>query len=231
MTIGSFKLRLCFALCLPARADCQEEPSTSAWPGSMHVVVGWRPRRRHGRDHRSRCHARPANGDVMTHARHAPGNAPIPGGDARSDRDGRGPGLRTQRSRRPDPSDRRHRCVRLGRSGAAPCRAEPVRRAAGRPRIVLPAASTTTFHAVVLGIGDVSPDPTVRIERVRTARPDGVDESIRIRSTAVEPVRLAVALAIQPELTPLQEVRERRLRSAGAGRRSTSAGRAGATTA
>jgi glycogen debranching enzyme len=68
--------------------------------------------------------------------------------------------------------------------------------------------TTTTFHAVVLGVGDVSPDPTVRIERVRTARPDGVDEFIRIRSTAVEPVRLAVTLAMQPELTPLQEVRE-----------------------
>ncbi len=66
---------------------------------------------------------------------------------------------------------------------------------------------TATFDAVLLGAGDDSPDPTVRIRRERTTTTDGVDETIRISSTAVTPVRLTLSLVIMPELTPLAEIR------------------------
>jgi hypothetical protein len=66
---------------------------------------------------------------------------------------------------------------------------------------------TTVFHGVVPGLGDLSPDPTVRIERTRTLRADGLDETIRVRSTAVTPVRATVAMALVADMTSLPVAR------------------------
>ena len=42
----------------------------------------------------------------------------------------------------------------------------------------------TRFVAVARGIGDVTIDPTVRVERTRQVRPDGMDEELTIRCTS-----------------------------------------------
>jgi glycogen debranching enzyme len=70
--------------------------------------------------------------------------------------------------------------------------------------------NSTMFNGIVGGIGDESPDPTVRVDRTRIVRPDGIDEAIRIRSTAAAPIRTTISLRITPDLTPLTTIREGR---------------------
>jgi glycogen debranching enzyme len=72
------------------------------------------------------------------------------------------------------------------------------------------APGATAYYGVALGLGDVSPDPTVRIERLRVARVDGVEETIRISSTAQEPVHATVTVTLTPDVTPLETVRRGR---------------------
>jgi glycogen debranching enzyme len=70
--------------------------------------------------------------------------------------------------------------------------------------------AATVFHGIVPGLGDPSPDPTVRIERTRTARPDGLDETIRVRTTAVAPIHASLTLSLTPDMTPLTIARSGR---------------------
>jgi glycogen debranching enzyme len=75
----------------------------------------------------------------------------------------------------------------------------------------------TRFIGFARGLGDVEPDPTVRVERTRLVRPDGMDEEIRIRSTAERPVRASVAIDLSCDLTPLEQAKASPDRSSVAG--------------
>src|SRR5215468_11211196 len=70
----------------------------------------------------------------------------------------------------------------------------------GRPPVAIGTApagpNATDFHAVVLGIGDNSPDPTVRLTRRRLVAPEGMTETIRLSSTAQEPVYATIAMRL-----------------------------------
>ncbi len=50
------------------------------------------------------------------------------------------------------------------------------------------------FVGLVRQLGDPGPDPTVRVDRLREARPDGMVEDIVIRSTAAGPVSATVTI-------------------------------------
>ncbi len=63
------------------------------------------------------------------------------------------------------------------------------------------------FVSVARAFGDVAADPTVRVERLRHARPDGMDEEIHIRSTAAGTVRASVAVDLRCDLTPLESAK------------------------
>src|SRR5262245_32096039 len=71
----------------------------------------------------------------------------------------------------------------------------------------------TTFFATVRELGDPMPDPTVRLDRTRSVRSDGLDETIRVRSTATAPVRTEVTLRLDCDLTPMELARSGRSRS------------------
>jgi glycogen debranching enzyme len=77
----------------------------------------------------------------------------------------------------------------------------------------------TTFLSTVRDLGDPIPDPTVRIDRTRSLRPDGMDETIRVRSTATATVRATVLLSVECDLTPMELARSGRSRPPAAVRR------------
>jgi glycogen debranching enzyme len=62
----------------------------------------------------------------------------------------------------------------------------------------------TRFVAFVRGYGDRSGDPTVRVDRVRIMRPDGMAEEIAIRCTAANPVRGVVTVDLICDLLSLE---------------------------
>lgn len=73
------------------------------------------------------------------------------------------------------------------------------------PLLRLPeGAGRTRFVGFARGYGDVGTDPTVRLDRTRTMRPDGMDEEIRIRSTATGVVSATVTLDLRCDLTTLE---------------------------
>ena len=72
----------------------------------------------------------------------------------------------------------------------------------------------TTFFGTLRHVGDPIPDPTVRLDRTRSVRPDGMDETIRVRSTATAPVRLTIAVRLDCDLTPMEWARAGRTRPA-----------------
>jgi glycogen debranching enzyme len=72
----------------------------------------------------------------------------------------------------------------------------------------------TTFFGTLRHVGDPIPDPTVRLDRTRSVRPDGMDETIRIRSTATAAVRLTIAVRLDCDLTPMEWARAGRTRAA-----------------
>ncbi|HKE67112.1 MAG TPA: glycogen debranching N-terminal domain-containing protein [Micromonosporaceae bacterium] len=71
----------------------------------------------------------------------------------------------------------------------------------------------TTFFATIREMGDPIPDPTVRLDRTRSVRSGGLDETIRVRSTATAPVRAEVRLQLDCDLTPMELARAGRWRS------------------
>jgi glycogen debranching enzyme len=68
-------------------------------------------------------------------------------------------------------------------------------------------AARMRFIAVIREVGDVHSDPTVRVERMRTMRPDGMDEEIWIGSEAAGPVVARVSIGVASDLAPLESVK------------------------
>jgi glycogen debranching enzyme len=63
------------------------------------------------------------------------------------------------------------------------------------------------FVALVRGLGDAGPDPTVRVDRIRRVVPDGLVEEIHISSTASAPVRATLTVDLGCDLAPMGSVR------------------------
>ncbi|GAA5180639.1 glycogen debranching N-terminal domain-containing protein [Rugosimonospora acidiphila] len=63
------------------------------------------------------------------------------------------------------------------------------------------------FVALVRGLGDTGPDPTVRVDRLRRMAPDGLSEEIRLASTASAPVRVTVTVDLGCDLAAMRSVR------------------------
>jgi glycogen debranching enzyme len=89
----------------------------------------------------------------------------------------------------------------------------------------------TTFFGTLRHVGDPIPDPTVRLDRTRSVRPDGMDETIRVRSNATAPVRLTVAVRLDCDLTPMEWARAGRTRPATAVRPDAGGSETGTETA
>ena len=68
-------------------------------------------------------------------------------------------------------------------------------------------ASRVRFVLLARGLGDPTPDPTVRVERRRHAEADGVSEDVVIVSTATVPVRTSVRLRVAADLAPMVAVK------------------------
>ncbi|SDS33906.1 Amylo-alpha-1,6-glucosidase [Nocardioides scoriae] len=72
-------------------------------------------------------------------------------------------------------------------------------------------ASGTSRHEfayVARGLGDHQPDPTVLLERVRTLAPDGVEERLRVSSSAREAVDVVLHLDVESDLAPMHAVKQ-----------------------
>lgn len=66
------------------------------------------------------------------------------------------------------------------------------------------------FVSVVDGAGDAIPDPTVTLERRRTATASGLEEVVEVVSVAQAPVHLTLGITIASDLAPMTIVREGR---------------------
>ena len=64
-----------------------------------------------------------------------------------------------------------------------------------------------SFAYVARSLGDIQPDPTVLLERRRRLHPDRLEESVRVTSTALEPVRTTLRLAVEADLQPMPVVK------------------------
>ena len=60
---------------------------------------------------------------------------------------------------------------------------------------------------VLRGLGDPGPDPTVRLETHRVLRADGLVETLRLVSTAAEPLTAEVVLTLGTDLATVEEVK------------------------
>ncbi|MFS0866907.1 glycogen debranching N-terminal domain-containing protein [Microbacterium sp. 179-B 1A2 NHS] len=68
-------------------------------------------------------------------------------------------------------------------------------------------ASEVRFEALLRAVDDRSPDPKVRLTRVRRVADGRLGEDLVVRSHLDEPVSLLLSLAIEADATPLQEVK------------------------
>ncbi|GAA4609228.1 glycogen debranching enzyme [Actinoplanes octamycinicus] len=68
----------------------------------------------------------------------------------------------------------------------------------------------TRFVGLARWLGDRTPDPTVRVDRIRRVRPGGLDEEIIISSTASEPVTTEVTVETASDLAPIEVVKSGR---------------------
>ena len=66
------------------------------------------------------------------------------------------------------------------------------------------------FVGLARWLGDPGPDPTVRVERTRHLRPDGLTEEVRLVSTASVPVQATVDLDLACDLAPIEVVKSGR---------------------
>ena len=64
------------------------------------------------------------------------------------------------------------------------------------------------FVGLLRHLGDEGPDPTVRLDRVRTVVPGGCDEVLRIVSTAERAVSARVDVLLGSDLAPVDEVKQ-----------------------
>lgn len=76
-------------------------------------------------------------------------------------------------------------------------------------------ADEARFVAILRDLGDKGLDPTVRLERTRHVRPNGLSERLRIDSSAHVPVRATLSVALSADFAGIGEVK--------AGRRTASA--------
>ncbi|WBB70358.1 glycogen debranching N-terminal domain-containing protein [Micromonospora sp. WMMD812] len=63
------------------------------------------------------------------------------------------------------------------------------------------------FVGLARWLGDPSPDPTVRVDRLRRVTPGGLTEEIRVVSTASVPVRATVSVELGCDLAPIEVVK------------------------
>ncbi|WP_460839048.1 glycogen debranching N-terminal domain-containing protein [Nocardioides marmoraquaticus] len=64
------------------------------------------------------------------------------------------------------------------------------------------------FSYVARGLGDVQPDPTVRVERVRDLGATELHERVAVTSAAREPVEAVLHLDVATDLAPVPEVKQ-----------------------
>ncbi len=72
----------------------------------------------------------------------------------------------------------------------------------------LETAATAGFVGIVRGVGDPIADPTVRIERRRTATGGGVDEEVRVVNDGRSPVRVVLAVQAEADMAAVDGVKE-----------------------
>ncbi|GAA1380463.1 glycogen debranching N-terminal domain-containing protein [Catellatospora chokoriensis] len=65
----------------------------------------------------------------------------------------------------------------------------------------------TRFTALVRWLGDPGPDPTVRIDRLRTAGPSEMEECLTVTSTAAVPVTFTLTIGLSCDFAPIEEVK------------------------
>jgi glycogen debranching enzyme len=68
-------------------------------------------------------------------------------------------------------------------------------------------ADEVRFIGLARQIGDVTPDPTVRVERLRRVFDGSVEEELRVVSTASEPIEAVVEVAVTSDLAGLEQVK------------------------
>ncbi len=64
-----------------------------------------------------------------------------------------------------------------------------------------------SFAYVARCLGDRQPDPTVLLERRRRLHPDRLEETVRVTSTALEPVHTTLTLVLEADLLPMPVVK------------------------
>ena len=72
---------------------------------------------------------------------------------------------------------------------------------------VLAGPSAARFLALARELGDAGPDPTVRVERHRTATASGLRERVAVVSAAAQTVHAVVTLRLGADLAPVQAVK------------------------
>ncbi|MBN9190779.1 MAG: amylo-alpha-1,6-glucosidase [Microbacterium sp.] len=68
-------------------------------------------------------------------------------------------------------------------------------------------ASTVVFDAVTRGIDDPSPDPHVRLTRVRTVQAGRLSETVTVASVTENAIEAPLTLRLAPDFRPLQDVK------------------------
>ncbi|MGW3352451.1 amylo-alpha-1,6-glucosidase [Nonomuraea rubra] len=71
----------------------------------------------------------------------------------------------------------------------------------------VPAPGVSRFVSLARWLGDRSPDPTVRFDRVRRVTPGVMEEEITVASTAAGPVTCTVTLTLGCDLAPVEVVK------------------------
>jgi len=85
-----------------------------------------------------------------------------------------------------------------------------VRIAGAAPEVIATApdgADTCTFTSIVRSIDDDTPDPGIIATRRRVATPDGVHESIELRSRLGHPLEVEIVVNVTPDSAPLDRIK------------------------
>lgn len=68
-------------------------------------------------------------------------------------------------------------------------------------------ATRARFVSLARWLGDPTPDPTVRLDRIRRLTPGGLAEEIQVTSTASQPVEATVTVDLECDLAPIEVVK------------------------
>ena len=68
-------------------------------------------------------------------------------------------------------------------------------------------AATVCFGSLLRGVDDATPDPKVRLERVREVHSGTVVETLRLHSHLDRPLTVRLRVRVTPDFSPLQEVK------------------------